>query len=49
MRKKTILAFSSHGSELFFMPCDILGGIGKNPQGGSYKWKCNECQDIKND
>eukprot|EP00253_Pinus_taeda_P025286 PITA_25286 len=22
--------------------------IGKNPGGGSFKWKCNECQDIKN-
>ena len=22
--------------------------IGKNPGGGSSKWKCNECQDIKN-
>lgn len=21
--------------------------IGKNPGGGSFKWKCNECQDIK--
>eukprot|EP00253_Pinus_taeda_P010692 PITA_10692 len=22
--------------------------IGKNPGGGSFKWNCNECQDIKN-
>ena len=22
--------------------------IGKNPGGGSYKWKCSECNDIQN-